>query len=247
MRSHGLVAALVVPLLVSASEARAQQPKATVAGSVADATSRRGLEGVTISVGDGLTGVSRSRGQFEIKHVPVGTHQVRVSRIGYRAKTFEVPVAADDRTIYLTVSLEPLPVELDPVVIRGDTNTVVAYGRMADFYRRKRMGWGRFITRQDIERWNPFRVSDVLRTQPGVWIRHNGYGQAEVSFRGYGALRPCPPAIYLDHMRVPGDFGFGIDDWVLPQDVEGIEIYNGFSITPAEFWGGCGAIVIWTR
>lgn len=241
----GVVLALV--LATPDAGARAQQPRATVSASVTDATSRRPIDGVRVTLADGLTGVSRGRGRFEIKHVPVGTYQVRVARIGYRAKTFEVPVAADDRTIYLTVSLEPLPVELEPVVIRGDTTTVVAYGRMVDFYRRKRLGFGRFITRQDIERRNPFRVSDLLWTVPGVWMRYDRYGQPLVSFRGYSSWRYCPPAVYLDYVRMPANFGFSVDDWVLPQDIEGIEVYNGLTITPVEFYGGCGAIVIWTR
>jgi len=247
VRSCGLVFAIVFLLLASTSEASAQHPRATIAGSVTDATSRRALDGVTVWLADGLATVTGGRGRFEIKRVPAGTYRVRVSRIGYRAKTFEVPVAGDDRDIYLTLSLEPLPVELEPVVIRGDTNTVVAYGRMADFFRRKRRGWGRFITRMDIERRNPFRVSDLLRSVPGVWMRYDRFGQAVVTFRGYGALRQCPPAVYLDHVRMPSGFGFTIDDWVQPHDIEGIEVYNGYASTPAEFYGGCGAIVIWTR
>jgi hypothetical protein len=41
-----------------------------------------------------------------------------------------------------------------------------------------------------------------------------------------------------------------IDDYVHPNEVEGIEIYRGESDTPAEFitrWVGCGTVVIWTR
>ncbi len=185
MRPNRFLAVLACSLVMPIAGARAQRPRATVSGSVTDATSQRPIDGVTVSFADGLTGVSRGRGRFEIKHVPVGTYQVRVARIGCRAKTFEVPVAAADRTIYLSVSLEPLPVELEPVVVRGDTTTVVAYGRMADFYRRKRQGFGRFITRQDIERRTPFRVSNLLWTIPGTWIRYDQFGQPVVSFRGY--------------------------------------------------------------
>ncbi len=242
-----MLSVFIFAVLAPLAGARAQQPpRVTVSGSVTDATSRRGVAGVTVWLADGLTSATSSDGQFEIRRVPVGVYQVRVSRIGYRAKTLQVPVAADDRRIFVVVALEPLPIQLEPVVIRGDTNTIVAYGRMADFYRRKRLGFGRFITRQDIERRNPFRVSDLLWGIPGAWIRYGLYGQPVISFRGYSGLRGCQPAVYLDYMRMPSDFG-SVDDWVLPQDVEGIEIYTGFTITPMEFYGGCGAIVIWTR
>ena len=249
MRRHRFLFFFFVPLALLAPmhAAAGQQPKATVTGSVSDATTGRAVEGVTVWLADSLSSVTRSRGQFEIRRVPVGTYRVRVSRIGYRAKTFEIPIAADDRNLYLTISLEPLPVELEPVEVRGDTSTVVAYGRMADFYRRKRQGFGRYFTRRDIERRNPFRVSDLLWTVPGVWMRYDQYGQPLVSFRGYSLFRLCPPAGHLDYVRMPADFGFTVDDWVLPQDIEGIEVYNGRTITPVEFSGGCGAIVIWTR
>ncbi len=247
MPSRPSLAVLLLTLAAPLAAAHAQQPRATVTGSVTDATSGRAVQGVTVWFADGLTGFTGSRGQFEIKRVPVGTYQVRVSRIGYRPKTLQVPIARDDRNIYVVASLEPLPVQLEPVVIRGDTSSIVAYGRMADFYRRKRAGWGRFITRQDIERRNPFRVSDLLYTIPGTWITHDQFGQATVTFRaGYSGLRRCLPAVYLDNMPLAADFG-SVDDWVMPQDVEGIEVYTGFTITPVEFYGGCGAIVIWTR
>lgn len=247
MRPYRSLAVLVFALVAPVAGARAQRPSATVTGSVTDATSRRAIEGVTVWFADGLTGLTGARGQFEIRRVPVGTYQVRVSRIGYRAKTLQVPVASDNRSIYVVVSLEPLPVELEPVVVRGDTTTVVAYGRMADFYRRKRLGWARFMTRQDIERRNPFRVTDLLRTMPGAWINYDRFGQPVVTFRAaYSGFRSCRPAVYLDRLRLPADFG-SVDEWVMLQDIEGIEVYTGFTITPLEFSGGCGAIVIWTR
>lgn len=244
MRSHWMLAALVPLLVAPLAGAHAQRPRAAVSGSVTDATTGRSLEGVTVRFGDDTAVVTDRRGGFQIKSVPVGDYEVRVSRVGYRPKTLEFAVDPDDRRLYLVVALEPLPVELEPVVVRGDTSSIVAYGEMADFYRRKRMGFGRFITRQDIDRRNPFRVTDLLWGVPGTWIRYNAYGQAVVNFRGFSR---CQPAVYLDHMRVPLDFGFALDELVQPQDVEGMEVYNGYAMTPAEFWGGCGAIVIWTR
>jgi hypothetical protein len=158
----------------------------------------------------------------------------------------ELAVANDQRGVYLSVALEPLPVELEPVIIRGDTSTVVAYGRMADFFRRKRVGWGRFITRQDIEQANPFRVSDLLRTVPGVWVTYDLWGQPLFSFRRtLSRAARCMPAVYIDNMRMPADMS--LDDWVMPHVVEGIEVYTSMATTPSEFYGGCGAIVIWTR
>jgi hypothetical protein len=53
--------------------------------------------------------------------------------------------------------------------------------------------------------------------------------------------------IWIDGQRAPG---MEIDEIPL-NDIEGIELYNGPSTTPAEFWQAngsqCGTIVVWTR
>jgi hypothetical protein len=213
---------------------------------VSDGRSGEGVPGATVSLAEGLSVVTGGRGEFEIRQVPWGWYQIVVARIGYRSKAVDVAVAGDPSGIYLAVTLEPLPVELEPVVIRGDTATVVAYGRMADFFRRKRAGWGQFITRQDIERMTPLRITDLLWGAPGVWMTYDRWGQAVVFFRGQLSRGGrCFPAIYIDRHRLPGDLS--LDEWVWPDAVEGIEIYRSAVTTPPEFSGGCGAIVVWTR
>lgn len=241
-----LAACWLLPAVATAQEG------ALVQGAVTDATSRRRVVGVTVSFGEGLTAVTDGRGRFEIKNLPTGTYHVRLSRIGYRLKTFDLPLGERDAkdAIFLDVSLEPLPVELEPLEVRGDTSTIVAYGRLADFYRRRRMGMGgRFFARQDIDRRNPLYVSDLLRTVPGAWFTYDRWGDQYISFRSFGRGR-CSATLWLDGVRVPQGFG-GVDAWVLPHDVEGIEVYNSDLTTPAELWGsfggGCGTIAIWTR
>jgi hypothetical protein len=255
VQAQRLNALLVLASLLSPALAGAQRA-ASVSGSVTDATSRRSVEGAIVQFSDGLVAVTDRRGDFKIKVVPAGTYRVRVSRIGYRPKRIDLPIDRDDRTLYMEVSLEPLPVQLEPVVVRGDTSTIVAYGRrLAEFYRRRHQGIGRFITRQDIDRRSPNRVSDLFWNVPGAWISYDPLGQASVTFRGMftgfgggalGGFGRCPAAWYIDGMRMPTDMG-SLDNWVLPEQVEGIEVYNGIATVPLEFYGGCGAIVVWTR
>jgi hypothetical protein len=64
--------------------------------------------------------------------------------------------------------------------------------------------------------------------------------------------RGCPPAVYLDRMLLNPGRGERavIDDWVLPGEVEAVEVYDSPASLPAEFGGsraGCGVVVIWTR
>lgn len=85
-------------------------------------------------------------------------------------------------------------------------------------------------------------MTDLLRTVPGAWVTYDRWGDRYISFRS----RRCLPTVWLDGVRLPQEFG-SVDSWVVPEHVEGIEVYSSFVTTPMEFWGGCGTIAIWTR
>lgn len=240
------IAVCLLAILAPLNRASSQGLTARVRGMVSNGRTGEAVPGATVSFSESLIVVTDRGGEFDVRQAPWGWYKVVVTRIGYRSKAVDLAVAGDPSGIFLAISLEPLPVQLEPVVIRGDTATVVAYGRMADFFRRKRSGWGQFITRQDIGRLNPFRVTDLLWGERGVWMAYDRRGQPMVYFRGrisYGGR--CYPAIYIDGHRLPGDMS--LNEWVMPQEVEGIEVYRSEITTPPEFPGGCGAIVIWTR
>lgn len=78
--------------------------------------------------------------------------------------------------------------------------------------------------------------------------------------RKYGPV-PCPADVFIDGRAVrlyrwKEREGWelivlaGIDEFVVPADVEAVEVYRRASELPARFGGateGCGAVVIWTR
>ncbi|HEX9581590.1 MAG TPA: carboxypeptidase regulatory-like domain-containing protein [Gemmatimonadales bacterium] len=251
MQSPILSATLATLVLIPLGSTTAQQRGARVEGAVTDAVSGRRLEGVAVIIAGDLVGATDSRGRFVVAAVPLGEHRVQVTRIGYRPKTLRLPIAPDDAggRVFVDVMLEPLPVGLEAVVVRGDTTSLVAYGLYADFYRRRRMGMGgRFITARDIERRSPLQISDMFLTIPGAWLSYTAFGDRSFTFRSVaaGALRGrCAPAVFLDHVRMTG--WLSLDDIVTPERVEGIEVYAGDLMVPLQFSGGCGAIVIWTR
>jgi hypothetical protein len=115
--------------------------------------------------------------------------------------------------------------------------------RLAGFARRN--AFGRYITRDQIDRTHPIFVSDLLRTVPGI--------QVVPSPRAFGfnvlTTEGCRPAIYLDGLHYPL-MGETIDQIVNPNDVDSIEVYAHAAEVPPEYLGpgsNCGAIVIWTR
>lgn len=114
--SHWLaVAALFFGLAAMPSSALAQQ--GTVAGQVI------GTEGPISMVQVDLPGLNRGTmtgadGRFVIQDVPPGTHQIRLTRIGYRTVTEEVVVRAGEMSV-VNLSMVREALRLDEVVVTG--------------------------------------------------------------------------------------------------------------------------------
>ena len=101
--------------------------------------------------------------------------------------------------------------------------------------------------RSDIEKRNPQRLSDMLRTIPGLHLASTRVGDDHrASMLRSVPNRRCPIQYFVDGVSA---MGFNIDD-VAPGSIEALEIYRGASEIPPDFNRGtalCGVIVIWTR
>ncbi|MBI2071905.1 MAG: carboxypeptidase regulatory-like domain-containing protein [Gemmatimonadetes bacterium] len=222
-----------------------------VEGAVTDAISGRGVRGVRVQLDTANRAVTDTRGMFEIRELIPGPRRLRFTRIGYLPKSLELPLDWTNRHLFVTVALEPLPVELEPVVVRGDTSSTMVRGRLAEFFRRQRQyaAWGRFLTPQDIERRNLFRVSSLFYGVAGARVDDKG----TVTFRegAAGTREPlgrrCSPAVYLHGMFLSG--GIRLDELARPEDLAALEVYRSSLTTPLELArsGTCGTIVLWTR
>ena len=153
---------------------------------------------------------------------------------------------AEGKTLALTVVLDATATEIEGVTVEE-----LARRRqiLADFYDRSARGFGHFVTREQIEKRNPMNLSDMMRMIPGARLipMRNG-GQAALRFNRAMGARDCPPQYWVDGVKA---FALNIDD-IIPQDVEGIEIYEGASSVPPQFNTKegttiCGVVLIWTR
>jgi hypothetical protein len=90
----------------------------------------------------------------------------------------------------------------------------------------------------------------MMRMIPGARltpIRGTGYSALRFS-RAQMGNRDCPPQYWVDGVKA---WNLNIDD-IVPQDVEGIEVYSGASTVPPQFNTKegttiCGVVLIWTR
>jgi outer membrane receptor for Fe3+-dicitrate len=132
---------------------------------------------------------------------------------------------------------------LEPLIVRARAHEGV--GGFRD--RMRTNGFGRFMGREQIERRSAMRVTDLLRTVPGVQLVSTGVGSTYVLMRG-GAGQ-CAPDIYLDGSRLRQSREVDVDAFVTPASLEGVEVYTSASATPSVFASSsaCGVVAFWTR
>lgn len=140
---------------------------------------------------------------------------------------------------YWAISLDrPLP-RLDAVVVTAPRRE---FADVTGFEQRRRSGWGRYVTRDDILRRMPAHIQYMLEGFPGLQIVGNG--QVRIA-RNVGLS--CTASVFVDGMYLQA-FDLNMIDVM---SVYGVEVYRGSSDTPPQFQpvgrAGCGAVVIWTR
>jgi Carboxypeptidase regulatory-like domain/TonB-dependent Receptor Plug Domain/Gram-negative bacterial TonB protein C-terminal len=215
-----------------------------VAGVVRDSSGAR-LSGASVTVaGTVLRATTDTGGRFRVVGLPAGASTLQVRRLGYRAAL--VPVSVESgATGSVTVTLLPVPRELDPVLVEASRQPSVRY--LQGFYERRSKGHGHFITRDQLSTRNWSDMTDVLRSLvPAVRITSSRMARNAVRLRG----SRCAPLVWLDGApAMAGEFDL---DVISPETVSGIEIYAGPATVPVEFRSArgleaCGVIVVWSR
>ena len=267
---------LLLPL-VFATDVHAQ----TLGGSVLDAVTGTAVAGVTIQAVDprgvelGRV-VSDSAGLFRILLPRADRYQLRAYHPAYATHTTEFVRLRRNEQIALELRLGPQVVTLAPLIVTARTRHAVS--RLAEFYdrmeRQRRIGLGRFITREEIENTSTTNVLTLLEREPDIQIfrsapapsaplgasrqdllraalnvRKSGVSEVITINRrgGLGAGEGCRPMIYLDGMLLGRSDNVELSSFVDVDEIEGIELYRSGLETPGEMADACGSIGVWTR
>ena len=193
-------------------------------------------------------------GRFQLGGVSPGHGVLEVRLLGYVAALRPVDVGAGE-TIDVHVVLASAPVPLKAVEVEGERWVLPA---MRGFEERRAHGNGHFFDRQEIARIQPRVITDILRRVPGVQIQPapGAFGSNEMvrmaRTTGVTGSRSCPVLFYVNGTPFPVTGDLSINQYVVPEDVIGIEVYAGMSQIPPEFQANllnarCGVILIWTR
>jgi len=263
-----LAAMLCVTGLIQPASAQEREGQATVTGRVLDAESGAPIDAVAVRLAGErgeFVGATDDQGAFLFARVPSGAYEIVLEHLAYgtRSDSLEVDPGV---LVNLELRLRMEPIELEPLVVVAEQRSVSPM--LLGFYERMSMDvGGRFITREDIEDRQPVRITHMIQDLPSVTVvtASGPFGgrscNAAPWFRGKwqrsssGALWRCYPNVYVDGIELSRGPGGSVgpvclDDFVVPSEVEAIEVYKGAASLPAEFGGSsgrCGVIVIWTR
>ncbi len=249
-------AALVVAAALLGAAPLAAQRTGTVRGSITALDSLPVASARVVVAGTLAAAWSGPDGWFVVGPVPPGVWRLQVSAIGYVPTAAVLEVVAEDTT-EVEVILERAPVTFKPLEVTAEAPIPAI---LRGFYERRAQVTGHFITREEIERAQPRLFTDLLRTVPGLRFQavrgpSGGSfvaqsGRSAVAGGGNLARNPCRMLYYVDGVRFPVEGDFGINTFVQPEDIEGVEIYNGTARVPIQFHSEsahCGVIVIWTQ
>jgi Carboxypeptidase regulatory-like domain/TonB-dependent Receptor Plug Domain len=220
--------------------AQALRPRSVIDGMVSD-TNLVALAEATVSLlGSSLRVTTGENGRFRVVAVPAGQYMLMIHRVGYAPVSVAIQVGDAD-TLRLSFAMRRIAAELDTVVVSAATLRT----RITDFDERRRLGFGTFITAEQIKLRNPVVLGDVLRGIPSITIIDGGpNGQYAFSTR----TSKCPLQVVIDDVLVPAPANLA--NLVPPSDVRAIEVYSGPATIPLQYKpanSGCGVILIWTK
>lgn len=271
-----LRALLLAGVVMHGSIVAAQAPTSVLAGRVFRAGTLTPIPGTEVRLAPGpQRGVTDASGVFRFERVTPGRYFVVVRRLGFvpDSLAFDVPLA---RGAFAIVPLREAAQPLDTVSVTG-RDELLARGKLAGFYERRKFGMGRFLEEKDIEKFLTRRLADIIVARmPGTRAVRSAKGGMAAYIATVrmapeplisamkGAMRPppCYPDIYLDGTAVyssglersrpgqPADEVLFDVNSIDPAHVSAIEFYGGPAQMPAQYnrtGSACGALLIWTK
>ncbi len=251
------VCALSLGLVAPALQAQ------VLGGTVLDSASGKPIVGARVvvldSAGQGLySAVTGSDGKFSFHLSATSDYRVRISRIGYPSSITKPIDVGATVSANVVIRLASTPISLDTVVVvAAAVEKRPQFLVDAGFYRRQRVGFGHFLTREDIDKRDALILSDLLRGMSGVRVTCTGARRCAVTMRAANTMffrGKCNPSVVLDGVLLQsggtGSGGLGLDDLVNPFNIEALEVYPGPEGVPVQYSGylsPCGAILVWSR
>ena len=145
-----------------------------LSGIVTDGSTGRALSGADVEIlGTPFQTTTDGLGSFTFQGLPSGPARLRVRRVGAELLHRNIVLPENDTLVIPAgmLTLGRAPNELDPITIE----TTAAMHPLAEFYTRREVGNGSFVTREEFEkRGNPQQATDVIGKMQGVRLEPSG-------------------------------------------------------------------------
>jgi hypothetical protein len=224
------------PAVLTAQGAR---PTAVIDGIVSD-TNLVALASATVAVlGSALHVTTGESGRFRILGVQPGQYILTVHRVGYVPMSSAIQVGLRD-TLRLSFALHGIVSDLDTLVVTARQMST----RLSEFEYRRKLGFGTFLTQEQIERRNAITLGDVLRGIASIKIVGRSFSQSAYSIR----TSSCPLQVFVDDVLLPPPAN--LMDIGSPREIAAIEVYSGPATIPLQYRpqnSTCGVILVWTK
>ena len=230
------------PVVTSAATPAVARHTASLRGVVTD-DSGKPIKGARVAVEeDESTSITSDDGAYSLTGLRPGTRRVTARKIG-----FEFVEVAIDLT-----SAQPrdLPLNLKKYVPVLETVRISAMRTLGlervGFAERKKHGSGRYLTPEQLDRWNSPSLVDALRLMPSLRFTRTSSGEETVT----GRLGSCVRYFVDGHGW--SDFDDGPNRYLSGSELGAIEVYTPLT-APPQFMSMdrqgqmCTSIVVWTK
>jgi hypothetical protein len=240
IRGAALGCAVVLGVVLSAPDARAQHNRSGIAGVVRDSLGRP-VPLAKIFVPDAKeTAVTDDSGRFDLRGLPGGANDVTITKIGFAPTSFTATLPAD--------SVVVVAILLHRVQVLATVNVSAARVQQAltraGFFERQHAGWGTFLTPETVDSMADrlLTPSGFLRDVRGIDLRCGRLTCRPVA-RNARCLRLFVDGASYGSAADIDEMGF------TPASISAIEVYDHAATVPIEFQrsDGCAAVVLWTK
>jgi len=195
---------------------------------------RVGLEGSAVAT------LTNSRGEFVLDSLPAGTQSVEVRKLGYGPTEKSVELSSSNPS---TVTVIMSDVQLAPMIVEADRNQALTDLGYTD---RKKRGFGYFLDGSKVNN-NASQFAEVIRSAPMLRFNPDSRGRQVIQ----DARDPNMGCVtfYVDGAPFQEMERGDINDYISPNEVRAVEVYNPAS-APSRFvrpgMSKCATVVIWT-
>lgn len=205
------------------------------------------IPGAQVTVnGVGAVAVSDSMGRAHGIVARTGVRLVQVRRVGYLPASFAVEFRPGE-AVEAEVEMQRAPLELEGLTVTGLMPSRAL--RDVGFYGRRKLGFGRFVDAEEIDRRKDSHLSSLMRSIPGLDVQY--CARPACMEAGYvlvaaSNVSGCRMRIFLDGMLVKNED----IDRVSVRALEGVEVYPRNAGVPPQYGGtgsNCGVVLLWSR